>query len=96
VNATLHTKIAKIDEAIAKLVAERKVLQDKLDATVDPGLIDVGNVVEFTTGRGAKKYSARGLVLGSKDGLFRVAVGQGFEAITVVIPGDHVTKVEKA
>lgn len=95
-NATLKTKIAKLSDQINKLTAERTVLQTQLDSIVDPSTISVGDVVTFLAGRGDKKVSVSGLVLGAKDNKFRVAVGSGFDAQVSTVDGDKVTAITPA
>lgn len=93
-NATLKTKLAKINEQITKLTKERDALQTKLDSIFDPSTISTGDTITFTNGRGESKAPATGLVIGVKDDKFRVAIGAGFDATVLTITADKVTAIQ--
>lgn len=76
-------------------------LEAKLADEVDPSKIQAGAFITFSHGKGENKAELQGQVLGRRDPaegekgktLIKVAVGEGFDAMVLVIAPEAVTKI---
>lgn len=96
---TIKTKIAKIDEQITKLTADKAELEATLAAFIDTNTLVPGVAVAFLYGRGPGRQELIGAITGRKEGdadkaaQIRVAVGEGFDATLYTISVDQVTRI---
>lgn len=82
---------------IADLQVKEAELLARIENEVDEDAVQAGVIVDFVHGKGANKQTLTGQVLGRKNAepgqrggdLVKVATGEGFDAMVLVInPGD--------